>query len=94
MVQADLAVRSHRKTLIGVVEARSGDKSIKVVFCYKKPHPRFKKEIKRKTVLHVHDPKNECAIGDKVEIMSTRPLSHLKRWRVVSILAKADQDIK
>ncbi len=84
-----LEQRSLRKTLVGVVESRSGDKSIKVVFFHKKPHNLFRKEIKRKTVLHVHDAENICNVGDKVEIMSTRPLSHLKRWRVVQILEKA-----
>ena len=62
---------------------------IKVIFFYKKPHPLFRKEIKRKTVLHVHDAENACNVGDKVEIMATRPLSRLKRWRVVRILEKA-----
>lgn len=85
----NLEKRTQRKALIGVVESRSGDKSIKVVFFYKKPHSLFKKEIKRKTVLHVHDADNVCNVGDKVEIMSTRPLSHLKRWRVVRVLEKA-----
>ena len=81
--------RKQRKVLVGVVEGKSGDKSIKVVFFYKRPHSLYRKEIKRKTVLHVHDAENACAIGDRVEIMSTRPLSHLKRWRVVRILEKA-----
>ncbi|MEC7281029.1 MAG: 30S ribosomal protein S17, partial [Verrucomicrobiota bacterium] len=45
-----------------------------------------KKEIKRKTVVHAHDEKNECGLGDKVEIMETRPLSKLKRWRVTKVL--------
>ena len=81
--------RTQRKTLVGVVNNRSGDNSIKVIFFYKKPHPLFRKEIKRKTVLHVHDAENACNVGDKVEIMATRPLSRLKRWRVVRILEKA-----
>ncbi len=85
----NLEKRTQRKTLVGVVESRSGNKSIKVVFFYKKPHTLFKKEIKRKTVLHAHDEENACSVGDKVEIMSTRPLSHLKRWRVVRVLEKA-----
>ncbi|MGE9297126.1 MAG: 30S ribosomal protein S17 [Puniceicoccales bacterium] len=80
---------SQRKDLVGVVTSRTGDKSIKVTFFYKIPHPLYKKEIKRKTVVHAHDENNECAEGDKVEIMETRPLSKLKRWRVVKILEKA-----
>lgn len=81
--------RANRKQLVGVVTSRSGDKSVKVTFFYKIPHPLYRKEIKRKTVVHVHDESNECAVGDKVTIMETRPLSKLKRWRVTQILEKA-----
>ena len=81
--------RKQRKSLVGVVGSRSGDKSIKVVFFYKQPHSLYRKEIKRKTVLHVHDEENVCKIGDKVELMSTRPLRHLKRWRGVRVLEYA-----
>ncbi len=83
------SVRQHRKELVGFVSSRSGDKSIKVTISYKIPHPLYDKEIKRKTVVHAHDEKNECQIGDKVEIMETRPLSKLKCWRVVTVLEKA-----
>lgn len=81
--------RSSRKTLTGVVTSKTGDKSIKVTYFYKMPHPIFRKEIKRKTVIHVHDEKNECNVGDKVEIMETRPLSKLKRFRVVRVVEAA-----
>jgi len=81
--------RRSRKDLIGVVTTRSGNKSVKVTFFYKIPHPQYRKEIKRKTVVHAHDENNECAIGDKVEIMETRPLSKLKRWRIVHVIEKA-----
>lgn len=78
-----------RKDLVGIVTSKSGHKTVKVTYFYKIPHPLYKKEIKRKTVVHVHDENNECAIGDKVEIMETRPLSKLKRWRIVKVLEKA-----
>ncbi|MDR3229284.1 MAG: 30S ribosomal protein S17 [Puniceicoccales bacterium] len=81
--------RTKRKDLVGEVTGRSGDKTIKVTYFYKIPHPQYGKEIKRKTVLHAHDEKNECKLGDKVEIMETRPLSKLKRWRVVRIVHAA-----
>ena len=83
------AERSKRKDLIGLVTSRTGDKSIKVVSAYKIRHPLYGKEVNRKTVVHAHDEQNSCNIGDKVEIMETRPLSRLKRWRVVRILEKA-----
>ncbi len=81
--------RSARKTVVGVVSSRSGDKSIKVVVPFKTPHPRYHKVVNRQTVLHVHDEKNETKVGDQVEIMETRPMSRLKRWRVVSVIQKA-----
>lgn len=81
--------RNHRKDLVGVVTSRTGNKSVKVTLSYKVPHPLYRKEIKRKTVVHAHDETNQCAVGDKVEIMETRPLSKMKRWRVVRILEKA-----
>lgn len=81
--------RNHRKDLVGVVTSRTGEKSVKVTFFYKIAHPLYRKEVKRKTVVHAHDETNQCGVGDKVEIMETRPLSKLKRWRVVRILEKA-----
>ncbi len=83
------ATRNSRKSLIGTVTSRSGDKTIKVTYFYKIPHPLYRKEIKRKTVVHVHDETNDCGLGDKVEIMETRPLSKLKRWRVTKVLERA-----
>lgn len=81
--------RNTRKTQIGFVTSRSGDKSVKVTIAYKTPHPLYHKVVNRQTVLHVHDEKNETKVGDKVEVMETRPLSRLKRWRIVSVLQKA-----
>ena len=81
--------RSNRKTLIGFVATRSGDKAVKVNFQYTVLHPVYGKEVKRRTVLHAHDEKNECKVGDKVEIMETRPLSKLKRWRVIRVVEAA-----
>lgn len=81
--------RNSRKTLIGNVTSRSGDKSIKVTVPFKVPHPRYKKVINRKTVVHVHDEANDTKLGDKVEIMETRPISRLKRWRVIKVIERA-----
>jgi small subunit ribosomal protein S17 len=89
MSTAQAGQRAQRRTQIGFVTSRSGDKSIKVTVAYKTPHPLYHKVVNRQTVLHVHDEKNETKVGDKVEVMETRPLSRLKRWRVVSILHKA-----
>lgn len=83
--------RNQRKRLVGQVASRSGDKTIKVVYYYKTPHPLYKKEIKRRTVVHAHDEANVAQVGDTVEIMATRPLSRTKRWRVLSVVQKAPQ---
>ncbi len=80
---------SQRKTQIGFVSSRMGDKSVKVTVPYKTPHPRYHKVINRKTVLHVHDEKNETKAGDKVEVMETRPVSRLKRWRITRVIESA-----
>ena len=84
-----MADRNKRKTINGTVTSRSGEKSIKVTYDYKIRHSLYNKEIMQKTVVHVHDESNECAVGDRVVIMETRPLSKLKRFRVVEVLQKA-----
>jgi len=81
--------RNLRKTIVGFVTSRSGDKSIKVTIPYKTPHPLYHKVINRKTVVHAHDEQNTTHVGDKVSIMETRPISRLKRWRVVSVVQRA-----
>jgi small subunit ribosomal protein S17 len=84
-----MAERKSRKSITGVVTSLSGDKSVKVTYDYKVRHPLYIKEIKQKTVVHVHDEENACALGDRVLIMETRPISKLKRFRIVEILQKA-----
>lgn len=79
--------RNSRKILTGRVISRSGDKTIKVSYTYKIPHRLYKKEIKRKTVIYVHDADNQCQIGDVVEVMEVRPLSKLKRWRLSKVVS-------
>ena len=81
--------RNNRKELVGFVRSKTGDKSVKVVYEYKIPHPLYKKEIRRKTTVHVHDESNDSNVGDKVRIMATRPISKMKRWRVIEVLEKA-----
>jgi small subunit ribosomal protein S17 len=81
--------RTVRKHITGIVTSRSGDKTIKVTYFYKIPHPMYQKEIKRKTVLTAHDEANACKLGDKIEITETRPISKSKRWRLVRIIEAA-----
>ncbi len=84
-----MAERNLRKTRVGMVVSNKMDKTIVVAIQDNVKHPLYKKIIKRTIRLKAHDEKNECGIGDKVEIMETRPLSKDKRWRLVRIIEKA-----
>jgi len=81
--------RNSRKVRQGVVVSASGDKTCVVSISDRKRHPLYGKMITRSKKYHAHDENNECAIGDTVLIMETRPLSRLKRWRLVEIVEKA-----
>jgi small subunit ribosomal protein S17 len=65
------------------------EKTITVVVERKLKHPIYGKFMKSTKKFHAHDEKNECGVGDVVRIMETRPLSKLKRWRLVEIIEKA-----
>ncbi|HYK44439.1 MAG TPA: 30S ribosomal protein S17 [Parafilimonas sp.] len=81
--------RNLRKTRTGVVSSNKMDKTITVAVERKVKHPIYGKFVKKTTRFHAHDEKNECTIGDIVKIMETRPLSKIKRWRLVEIVEKA-----
>ena len=81
--------RAFRKTRIGTVLSDKMDKTIVVAVEDSYRHPLYKKTMKRTYKLKAHDEKNECGIGDTVEVMETRPLSKDKRWRLVRIIEKA-----
>ena len=81
--------RNLRKTRVGVVVSNKMDKTIVVAIMTSVKHPLYKKIIKRTVKLKAHDENNVCNIGDKVEVMETRPLSKDKRWRLVNVLEKA-----
>jgi len=81
--------RSLRKTRVGLVVSDKMDKTVVVAIVDNVKHPVYGKVIKRTLKVHAHDENNECGIGDKVEVMETRPLSKTKRWRVTEILEKA-----
>ena len=84
-----LSERNLRKTRVGMVVSDKMDKTIVVAIKDNVRHPLYKKIIKRTIKLKAHDENNSCRIGDKVEIMETRPLSKDKRWRLVNIIEKA-----
>ena len=81
--------RNLRKTRVGKVVSDKMDKTVVVAIVDNVKHPLYKKIIKRTVKLKAHDQNNECRIGDRVEVMETRPLSKDKRWRVTNIIEKA-----
>ena len=81
--------RNLRKTRVGLVVSNKMDKTIVVAMQDNVKHPIYGKIIKRTLKVHAHDEENTCNIGDKVEIMETRPLSKTKRWRLVEIIERA-----
>ena len=84
-----MAERNLRKTRVGKVVSNKMDKTIVVAIQDNVKHPLYKKIIKRTIRLKAHDEQNVCNIGDRVEIMETRPLSKDKRWRLVQVIEKA-----
>ena len=83
--------RTPRKVEVGVVTSDKMDKTRRVEIDRLVPHPKYGKFLRRRTVCHAHDEKNETRAGDLVEIMETRPLSKLKRWRIVRIIRPGAQ---
>ena len=81
--------RNLRKTRTGKVVSNKMDKTIVVAVIDNVKHPLYGKIVKRTYKLKAHDEKNECAIGDTVRVMETRPLSKDKRWRLVEIIERA-----
>ncbi len=83
--------RKLRARLIGMVTSDKVTKTRKVVFEYLARHAKYNKYVKRQTVLHVHDEKNESRVGDQVEVMSCRPISKTKTYRLLRIVVKGTQ---
>jgi len=81
--------RGHRKTRIGKVVSDKMDKTITVLVETTYRHPLYKKTVKKSRQFYADNPENKAKAGDVVEIMETRPLSKLKRWRLVKIIEKA-----
>ena len=81
--------RNLRKTRVGKVVSNATEKTIVVAIEDNVKHPLYSKIIKKTVKFMAHDENNECGVGDKVEIMETRPLSKNKRWRLARIIEKA-----
>ena len=81
--------RNLRKTRVGKVVSDKMDKTVVIAIEDNVKHPLYKKIIKKTVKINAHDENNECRVGDRVEVMETRPLAKEKRWRVVEIIEKA-----
>ena len=82
-------MRNNRKTFTGVVVSDAGDKTIVIQVERRTKHPLYGKMITKTNKLHAHDEENVAGVGDTVTIMATRPLSKLKRFRLVDVVEKA-----
>jgi small subunit ribosomal protein S17 len=83
--------RTRRKTEIGMVASDKMSKTRRVVVERLVPHPKYGKLLRKRTVCHAHDETNASHKGDVVEIMETRPISKLKRWRIVRVVRPGAQ---
>lgn len=81
--------RNSRKTRQGVVVSASADKTCVVKVEQRKRHPLYGKMITQSKKFHAHDEENTAQVGDVVQIMETRPISKMKRWRLVEVVEKA-----
>ena len=86
MLGHDMEIRRKRKEMTGVVLNNTMDKSVKVLVERLAKHKKYKKYIKYRANYLVHDLNNVCQIGDKVRIIESRPISKMKRWRVLKVI--------
>ncbi len=85
--------RGKRRVEVGVVTSDKMQKTRRVEIPRLVKHARYGKYIRRRTICHVHDERNESRTGDTVEIMETRPLSKTKNWRLVRVVTKAPEAV-
>ncbi|MCH7680537.1 30S ribosomal protein S17 [candidate division KSB1 bacterium] len=81
--------RGRRKSKIGSVVSNKMDKSVVVSVERLIKHPLYGKYFRKTSKFMAHDEENQCQVGDTVKIVETRPLSKLKRWRLVEVIEKA-----
>lgn len=81
-----------RQYKVGRVVSDKMDKTVVVTVDYLKPHPIYRKTIRKTSKFYAHDAENVCKIGDTVRIGETRPLSKLKRWEVIEIVTRGEEE--
>lgn len=84
--------RGIRRKMTGVVVSNKMNKSVVVLVERMTRHPVYKKFYRRHSKFMAHDPSNQCGVGDRVRIIESRPLSKMKRWRVLEVINKAVQE--
>ncbi|HMS13591.1 MAG: 30S ribosomal protein S17 [Microthrixaceae bacterium] len=89
MTEATTTARNARKVREGLVTSAAMDKTAVVTVTERVRHKKYNKTLMRNTKLYVHDEANDLTVGDRVRVAETRPLSKLKRWRVVEVLERA-----
>ena len=87
------SLRRHRKVRTGVVTSDKMDKTVVVAIKRVTKDPFFDKVVRVEKTVKAHDEKNECKVGDKVQIIETRPLSKTKHWRVQKLLQRVAEDV-
>ncbi len=92
MTMDNVTERRLRKTRTGVVVGDSSQKTIVVLVERRKRHPLYGKVLRLTKKYHVHDEENRARVGNRVRIAETRPISRLKRWRLVDVLAEGASD--
>jgi len=83
-----MSITTEAKSRVGTIVSNAMEKSVVVQVSYLVAHKLYKKRIKKSSKFMAHDEKNICEVGDKVKIVSTRPLSKRKRWEVTEIIQK------
>ncbi len=83
-----MSISTEAKSRVGTIVSNAMEKSVVVQVSYLVAHKLYKKRIKKSSKFMAHDEKNICEVGDKVKIVSTRPLSKRKRWEVTEIIQK------
>ena len=81
--------KNQKRQLKGIITSDKMDKTVVVEVVRYAPHAAYKKYVRTRSRYKAHDEKNECKVGDRVEIIEHRPLSREKRWKVVRIIARA-----
>lgn len=86
-----VSAKKERQIKFGRVVSNKMDKTVVVRVDYLKPHPLYRKIIRKTSKFHAHDEDNACQIGDMVRIEETRPLSKMKHWRVIEIVKRSEE---